>query len=135
MCIRDSLPPGCEWRDFHDLNDLAAQYSELRAWYGTDTGLYHMAAAIGVPATVFFGPTQPHKVVMPAQAGVTWVRLAELGETHCEQKECLRPCCLHQAVADFAGVPGATALEETPAGCPLRAYPAEQLTQVRVHAL
>lgn len=130
--MQTPLPPNCEWRGFSDLRDLVAQYMELTAWVGTDTGLYHLAAAIGIPATVFFGPTQPHKIVMPAQPRATWVRLAELGDTHCEQKACTRPCCLHSAVADFCAVPGPTKLEETPADCPLRAFPEGALAQARI---
>lgn len=131
--MRTPLPAGCEWRGFRDLRDLVAQYMQLSAWVGTDTGLYHLAVAMGLPATLFFGPSQPHKVVMPAQTGVTWARLAELGETHCEVKACARPCCLHQAVADFCKVPGPTALEETPADCPLREHPASALQELRLH--
>ncbi|MDB5807714.1 MAG: glycosyl transferase [Betaproteobacteria bacterium] len=131
--MRTPLPPGCEWCSFRDLRDLLEQYMELTAWYGTDTGLYHLAAAIGIPATVFFGPTQPHKIVMPAQPAATWARLAELGDSHCEQKSCTRPCCLHQAVADFCGVAGPTPLEQTPGDCPLRAFPAAALQQLRIH--
>lgn len=130
--MQTQLPPGCEWRGFSDLRDLVAQYMQLSAWVGTDTGLYHLAAAIGIPATVFFGPTQPHKIVMPAQPQATWVRLAELGDTHCEQKACTRPCCLHSAVADYCAVPGPTPLEETPADCPLRAFPAAALKEARI---
>jgi len=132
--MRHALPANCAWYGFRDLLDLVNQYMELRAWYGTDTGLFHMAAAVGVPATLFFGPTQPYKVVLPAQPAVTTVRLAELGETHCEQKDCVRPCCLHQAVADFCGVPGPTPLAETPAACPLRAHDAAALKVVTIQA-
>jgi ADP-heptose:LPS heptosyltransferase len=130
--MRTPLPPDCEWRSFRDLRDVVAQYMELSAWVGTDTGLYHLAVALGIPATIFFGPSQPHKVVMPAQPLVTAVRLAELGETHCEQKACVRPCCLHHAVADFCQAQGTTPLEETPADCPLRAFPADALARVRI---
>lgn len=117
----DTLPPGCELRPFRDLRALVAEYMQLAAWYGTDTGLYHLAAAIGIPATVFFGPTQPHKIVMPAQPRVRVLRLAALGDRHCEEKACTRPACLHGAIAAFAGQVCATALTDTPAACPLRA--------------
>ena len=132
--MRTSLPPNCAWCGFRDLGDLLEQYMELQGWYGTDTGLYHLAAAAGIPATVFFGPTQPHKIVMPAQPAATWVRLSVLGDTHCEQKACTRPCCLHQAVADFCRVPGPTRLDETPADCPLRPHGAAALDTVNLHS-
>jgi ADP-heptose:LPS heptosyltransferase len=127
--MRTALPDGCEWYGFTDLRDLVDQYMRLRAWYGTDTGLFHMAAAIGVPATVFFGPTQPYKVVMPGETDVAAIRMQVLGQTHCEQKACTRPRCLHQAVAEYCAAAGPTPLEQTPADCPLRtleaAVPAE----------
>jgi ADP-heptose:LPS heptosyltransferase len=119
--MRTALPDNCEYYGFTDLRDLVDQYMHLRAWFGTDTGLFHMAAAIGVPATVFFGPTQPYKVVMPGEPDVTAVRMQVLGQSHCEQKACTRPRCLHQAVADFCATPGPTPLSDTPADCPLRA--------------
>ena len=131
--LQTTLPAGSEWRSFRDLADLLEQYMGLSAWYGTDTGLYHLAAAAGIPATVFFGPTQPHKIIMPAEPHTTWARLAMLGDTHCEQKACTRPCCLHQAVADFCAVPGPTLLSETPADCPLRAHDAARLADLRIH--
>jgi ADP-heptose:LPS heptosyltransferase len=119
------LPDGCELRGFRNLRSLVAEYLELAAWYGTDTGLYHLAVAMGIPATVFFGPTQPHKIIMPAQSNVRVHRLAALGERHCEVKSCRRPACLHGAVATFAGRPSATSLNETPHECPLRAMGSE----------
>ena len=115
-----ALPGGCELRRFRDLRALVGEYLELSAWYGTDTGLYHLAAAMGIPATVFFGPTQPHKIIMPAQTNTRVHRLAALGTDHCEVKSCRRPACLHGAVAAFAGRPAATPLDETPIECPLR---------------
>jgi hypothetical protein len=132
--LKTVLPDGCEWKSFSNLADLLGQYMELTAWYGTDTGLYHLAAAVGVPTTVFFGPTQPHKIIMPAEPRTTWARLAMLGDTHCEQKTCARPCCLHQAVADFCAAPCPTLLAETPADCPLRQHDAARLTELRLHA-
>lgn len=129
--IAASLPPDCEVRPFRDLNALMDEYMGLAAWIGTDTGLYHLAVATGIPATVFFGPTQPHKIVMPAQPEARVWRLAVLGDTHCEVKTCLRPRCLHGAVAGWSGLQSVTRLEETPRECPLRAFPADALAPLR----
>ena len=126
-----ALPPGCEVRKFTDLRDLVEQYMELAAWYGTDTGLYHLAVAIGIPATVFFGPTQPHKIVMPGQPGTRVYRLAALGDSHCDEKSCGRPLCLHASVAVWCGVQALTRLTDTAPGCPLRALPPAALTENR----
>ncbi|HEX4328475.1 MAG TPA: glycosyltransferase family 9 protein [Burkholderiales bacterium] len=132
--MRTALPENCEWYGFTDLRDLVDQYMHLRAWYGTDTGLFHMATSIGVPATVFFGPTQTYKSVLPGEPAVTKVRLAVLGESHCEQKTCTRPRCLHQAIADYCATPGPTPLEETPMDCPLRGFDLAAQERVRVGA-
>ena len=125
-----TLPSGCELRTFRDLTDLVEQYMDLAAWFGTDTGLYHLAAAIGIPTTVFFGPTQPRKIVLPAQRNARVFRLAGLGNSHCDEKSCVRPLCLHANVSAWCNVTTATRLDETPAACPLRALPPSALTQL-----
>lgn len=128
--VAQGFPANVELRTFASLDDLVAQYRELSAWYGTDTGLFHLAVACGIPATVFFGPTQPHKIVMPAQPDTKVYRLAVLGASHCEEKRCARPLCLHANVAAFAGAASATRLDETPTTCPLRAHPPEALARI-----
>ena len=128
-----TLPAGVEVRKFSNLVDLLQEYRTLAAWYGTDTGLYHLAAAMGIPATVFFGPTQPWKIVMPGQPATTWVRMQVLGRTHCEEKSCTRPLCLHQAVASFGRAAPSSSLADTPIACPLRAYPAQALAAITLH--
>jgi ADP-heptose:LPS heptosyltransferase len=126
-------PEGAEIRTFRSLADLVPFYLELGTWYGTDTGLYHLAVALGIPATVFFGPTQPRLIVMPDQPGVAAVRLAALGDAHCDEKACARPVCLHQSVAVWGGAPGAPRLDDTPAACPLRNAPADTLVADTIH--
>jgi ADP-heptose:LPS heptosyltransferase len=131
--LRAPLPAGAELKVFRALADLVPLYRELGGWYGTDTGLYHLAVALGIPATVFFGPTQPRLIVMPAQPDVAAVRLHALGEAHCDQKACARPVCLHQCVAVWCGERAAPRLADTPAACPLRAAPAEALVADTLH--
>lgn len=130
--VRQGFPAGVELRSFTRLDHLAREYGDLKAWYGTDTGLYHLAVSIGIPATVFFGPTQPHKIVMPAQQDTQWVRLQVLGDRHCDETSCEAPLCLHQAVATFCNANPALRLADTPAACPLRAFEAARLTDLRV---
>ena len=129
--VHQRFPYGVELHSFTRLDDLLHAYLDLKAWYGTDTGLYHLAAAIGIPATVFFGPTQPHKIVMPAQPAARWVRLTALGDRHCDEKSCTQPVCLHQAVAGFSAAAPALTLDGTPAACPLRACEAGQWRAIR----
>ena len=117
--VRDlALPDRAELRSFHDLRD---------------TGLFHLAAAMGIPATVFFGPTQPWKIVRPEQPSTQTVRVSALGSEHCDVKECERPLCLHQAVASWAAAQPQTTLADTPQACPLRSHPAERLAEITVH--
>lgn len=113
-------PLSAQPRVFHTLDDLVNIYLELQAWYGTDTGLYHLAAGMGIPCTEFFGPTQPSSNAMPAQDNRP-VRLAGLGELHCEEKSCMSAVCLNQAIRNFCGIAAPLDTDTTPAGCPLRA--------------
>jgi hypothetical protein len=133
VVLRAPLPAGAEVKAFRSLADLVPLYSELGAWYGTDTGLYHLAVALGIPATVFFGPTQPRLIVMPDQPGVTAVRLAALGDAHCDEKACVQPVCLHQCVAVWRGAGVTPQLEDTPPACPLRTAPPHALLADNLH--
>jgi ADP-heptose:LPS heptosyltransferase len=128
-----SLAAGAELRTFRSLAELVPIFRELGAWYGTDTGLYHLAVAMGISATVFLGPTQPQLVVMSEQPSVAAIRIEALGAVHCDEKGCVRPACLHQAVAVWHGLRTAPRLDEVPSGCPLRAAPPERLLAVTVH--
>jgi ADP-heptose:LPS heptosyltransferase len=127
------LPSGAEFCFFPQLEDLLRGFAELACLYCTDTGLYHLAASMGIPATVFFGPTQPWRIIMPGQPAVSGIRLAVLGGEHCEEKSCATPLCIEAAVRSFGGGPPLAALTGAPAGCPLRDYPIERLAEVAVH--
>ncbi|MBK8063572.1 MAG: glycosyltransferase family 9 protein [Betaproteobacteria bacterium] len=127
------LPAGAEFRFFPQLADLLREFAELACWYGTDTGLYHVAAAMGIPATVFYGPTRSHTNMFPAQPGTCGMRLAVLGGAHCEEKTCTQPWCIAAAVAAFAGEPAPGTLSATPAACPLRAHPPATLDTLAVY--
>jgi ADP-heptose:LPS heptosyltransferase len=130
---RRAYPPEVEVKRFRKLTDLVHDYACLDAWIGTDTGLYHLAVAMGIPATVFYGPTQPRKIVMPGQQNVVWVRLADLRDEHCEVKSCTRPLCLHRALANFTGQACATEIGQTPAACPLRSFAPQRLLANNMH--
>lgn len=127
------LPAGAEFRFFPGLDDLVRELSRVARLYCTDTGVYHLAASMGVPSTVFFGPTQPWKIVLPAQPSVSTARLAVLGGEHCEEKACAAPLCLDAAIGAFAGEVPLRKLSETPAACPLRAHPPGHLSEILWH--
>lgn len=43
------------------LDDLAALLSKCRAYVGNDSGISHLAAGLGIPCVVLFGPTLPEQ--------------------------------------------------------------------------
>lgn len=125
------LPP-VEFRHFDGLSALARSFEEVSHWYGVDTGLYHLAVGMGIPAAVFFGPTQPTKVLMSAQPRVQWIRARVLSDDHCEEKSCTKPLCLHMAVAGFCGDRPGTTLQDVPAACPLRRFDDRGMREIAV---
>jgi len=126
------LPPGAQFRRFHTLQELVAILCRLRHLHTTDTGLYHLATAIGVPTTTYYGPTQPWKNGFPAQPRLTRVRIAALGGEHCEEKGCQRPVCLEKAVALSVGATADADIGRTPPGCLLRQHAPEELERIAV---
>ena len=126
------LPAGARLRNFPTLQALVEELSVLDHLYSTDTGIYHLAAAMGVPLTTYFGPTQPWKNGFPAQPDLTRIRLAALGGEHCEEKGCLRPVCLEKSVALHVGAAIDSGIDGTPQGCLLRRHAAAQLEVVAV---
>lgn len=78
--LANSLPLPVEWiagpeeelahaRRFDNLLDLATSMSGARLYIGNDSGITHLAAAVGVPVLALFGPTDPG-VWAPRQAVV-----------------------------------------------------------------
>jgi ADP-heptose:LPS heptosyltransferase len=129
------LPEGAQFREFPTLEILFAEVGRLAHLHSTDTGLYHLAAAMGVPLTTYYGPTQPQRNGFPAQPALARVRIAALGGDHCEEKGCRRPVCLEIPVAVHHGSePPAYDVDERPAGCLLRNHAPQALRQLRVDA-
>jgi heptosyltransferase-2 len=58
------------------LPELAAILERCRLYLGHDTGISHLAAAVGAPCVLLFGPTDPD-VWKPANAQVVILRAAE----------------------------------------------------------
>jgi ADP-heptose:LPS heptosyltransferase len=127
------LPRGTELREFPTIGSLVDELARLERFYTTDTGLYHLAVAMGVPTTVFYGPTQPWKNAMPAQPALTRVRLAALGGEHCEEKGCTSAACLNHAVRLHIGRTGKAIPEPGAPGCLLLRHPAEELNGLAIH--
>ena len=131
--IAARLPSGADFCFFPQLDDLVRGFADLAHIYCTDTGLYHLAAAMGIPATVYYGPTQPWRNMMPSQPDARGVRLSILGAAHCEEKSCQTPKCIEAAVRAVAAEPGLASIDSTPTGCPLRSHPIGRLSEVAWH--
>lgn len=55
-----SLPDAAEAREW-PLPDLAALLAGAALYVGNDSGVSHLAGAVGVPGVVLFGPTEPRR--------------------------------------------------------------------------
>ena len=130
--LEAGLPAGAQMRNFPTLEALVEELSVLDHLYSTDTGLYHLAAAMGVPLSTYFGPTQPWKIGFPAQPDLERIRLAALEGEHCEEKGCRNPVCLDMSVALHTGATIDASIDGTPQGCLLRRHPSAQLQQIAV---
>ena len=91
-----------------DLTELAALFNSAGAYIGNDSGASHLAAFLGLPATVIFGPADPRRWT-PVGRNVAIVRPAELEcrpcfETeiaNCDSSECLTKTTPQQVVQAF----------------------------------
>jgi heptosyltransferase III len=61
---------------FTCIGQLARWLSGAKLYVGNDSGIAHLAAAVGVPVAVFFGPTDP-AVWAPRGPSVTVLRQME----------------------------------------------------------
>lgn len=73
------------------LGELASLFTRARGVVAVDTGLGHLAAALGVPAVHLYGPTDP---VLTGAVGANQVHLA--AAYHCAP--CLKRACPEEAV-------------------------------------
>lgn len=69
----DNLPGATR---FDNLADLARWLAGARLFIGNDSGITHLAAAVGTPTLALFGPTDP-AIWCPAGDHVRWMRFAE----------------------------------------------------------
>ncbi|MDD2764230.1 MAG: glycosyltransferase family 9 protein [Opitutaceae bacterium] len=71
------LPPSVEVSRNLPLLDLAARLAQCRLFLGHDSGLSHLAAAVGTPCVLLFGPTDPAMWAPPGGH----VRVVRRGDT------------------------------------------------------
>ena len=58
-CAGDDDPPLPDAVRFDDLYELACFLARARLYIGNDSGITHLAAAVGTPTLAIFGPTNP----------------------------------------------------------------------------
>jgi hypothetical protein len=58
-CAGEDDPPLAGATRFDDLYDLACWLARARLFIGNDSGIAHLAAAVGTPVLAIFGPTDP----------------------------------------------------------------------------
>ncbi len=60
-CIKKNVPSPIEWTPLQ--NHTVVEYASILAYcdgyVGVDSGISHLAAALGVPSVILFGPTNP----------------------------------------------------------------------------
>jgi ADP-heptose:LPS heptosyltransferase len=117
------LPFAVTLLTFTSLQQIVDHYQSVGRWFGTDTGLFHLAAAMGVPCEVFFGPTCIESNIMPKQ-DVTGYKLSGFARFDCKIP-CTRPVCLFQAICNESGDGEDYGVDATPAACPLRTFTVE----------
>lgn len=66
-------PPDAPLLHAESLVELARSLAGARLYIGNDSGVSHLAAAVGCPTVVLFGPTDP-RVWAPRGGHVTVVR-------------------------------------------------------------
>ncbi len=81
--IRDVCPPAIDLTGRTGLAGLAALAARAAVAVGNDTGPMHLAAAMGCPCVVLFGPASDPALTAPRGPGRSWptvLRVAELAD-------------------------------------------------------
>jgi ADP-heptose:LPS heptosyltransferase len=89
------------------LSELIAFLKSLDEFYAMDSGPAHLAAALGVDTTVFFGP-HLSLAVRPTGRNVRVIERADVPCRPCDQRRCTNPNpqqCLTQLVHLLSPVP------------------------------
>jgi len=89
-----ALPELAWWR-------LAAAVRQADRVIAPDTGLLHLAVALGVPATAVYGPSDPVVAGLPPGAGD--VLRTGIGCSPCRERRCQRRDCLEGLEPDVVG--------------------------------
>lgn len=88
--------PGRAVAGEYDLSRAAALISLCDAFVGSDSGVTHLAAAVGVPVVALFGPGDPRRFEIKGPGGVTIYH--KLACSPCPQTECDRDAACMKAI-------------------------------------
>ncbi len=103
----------CPDRSVHvlgDLLDLVALLKSAGGYIGNDSGASHLAAYIGLPTTVIFGPADPQRwtpigrAVQIVRPGLQCHPCFETEQTTCEDPQCLESTRPQKVVKAFYSV-------------------------------
>ena len=95
--------PGVEVLPGSGLDTLAVVASQAGAVVGVDTGLAHLAAALGVPSVTLYGPTDPELTGTLGERQ-RWLQ-AEYPCAPCRGRVCARTSTRSEAPPCYQGVP------------------------------
>ncbi|MBK8726150.1 MAG: glycosyltransferase family 9 protein [Holophagaceae bacterium] len=85
---------------------LAAAVRQADRVIAPDTGLLHLAVALGVPATAVYGPSDPVVAGLPPGAGYvlrTGIGCSPCRERSCQRRQCLEDLAPERVLAALAG--------------------------------
>jgi len=83
---------------------LAGVLSHCKGFLGNDSGVSHLAGAVGIPTVVIFGPTDPSlwspkgKTVRILASGISCAPCDRKTRHSCTTKECLADLTVHQVL-------------------------------------
>jgi len=110
-------PDRVELVESRPLAELAVRLHECAAFIGHDSGITHLAAALGLPGAVLWGPSNP-AIWRPLSARMTLIQ-APAGLAGIEVNHVLDRVAglLHRASAAARGTTGPACANETPVDC------------------
>jgi heptosyltransferase-3 len=93
-----------------DLAELAALLESAGGYIGNDSGASHLAAYLGLPTTVIFGPADPARwapfgrAVAIVRPGLQCRPCFETDKANCDDPQCLEDIRPHEVLEAFYGV-------------------------------
>ncbi len=93
--VKKQVQGKCPIRAIEDLSEVVAVMKTTRCFIGNDSGLAHLAAMMGVPAVVIFGPSSPKRwrplgrAIKVVRGVVDCAPCFETEKANCDAPQCL----------------------------------------------